>query len=194
MSTCPVSGGCRFHSIVESSLAKRVRFASAFPYCKGGRHESCELLPYVLDHREAPRDLLPDGSRGDYDGEHGQASVPGRVSLSRRMLVVEDSPVFATLAANAIRQHMPEASVEVCTDFTEAEAVIRTKGAHAVVSGYGIGNGRTVHDIRNITTAPILIFTGRLGDDIELPSRSRVVRKDAGPEALCSSLDALLAT
>jgi hypothetical protein len=198
MAHCPQSGTCTFYQAIEPSIVKRIKFASAFPYCKGDKFAECALYSRVISGRDVPTDLLPDGSAGDYlDSPSEQAArVGGPVAgtAGSCFLVVDDSPVFAIIAANAIKQHISGAVVEVCATFGEAEAVIRSKGIKLVISGYGLGDGKTVLDVRRMTEAPILVFTGRPGEDRELPHRSRVVAKGAGPDALRGALDHLLAS
>lgn len=201
MAHCPQSDTCSFFQAIEPSIVKRIKFASAFPYCKGDKFTECAIRSRMNSGRDVPSDLLPDGSAGDYL----DAARPGAISATHGgghavgtagscFLVVDDSPVFAIIAANAIKQHVAGAEVEVCASFDEAEAVIRSKGIRLVVSGYGLGDGKTVIDVRRLTEAPILIFTGRPGEDRELPRRSRIVAKGAGPEALRGALDHLLAS
>lgn len=201
MAHCPQSGSCTFFQAIEPSIVKRIKFASAFPYCKGDKFAECAIHSRVTSGRDVPPDLLPDGSTVDYQ----DASLSGAAVSAQRggydsgptgacFLVVDDSPVFAIIAANAIKQHVSGAVVEVCATFAEAETVMRSKVIRLVVSGYGLGDGKTVLDVRRMTAAPILVFTGRPGEDRELPDRSRVVAKGAGPDALRGALDLLLAT
>ena len=201
MAHCPQSGNCTFFQAIEPSIVKRIKFASAFPYCKGDKFAECAIHSRITSGRDVPSDLLPDGSAGDYldaapsgavasAQRGGQASAPAGSCF----LVVDDSPVFAILAANAIKQHVSGADVEVCATFAEAETVMRSKVVRLVVSGYGLGDGKTVLDVRRMTEAPILVFTGMASEDRELPHRSRVVAKGAGPEALRGALDHLLAS
>lgn len=202
MAHCPQSESCAFFQAIEPSIVKRIKFASAFPYCKGDKFTECAIRSRMTSGRDVPSDLLPDGSAGDYLDTPRAGSAPsssrgatgGVGTAGSCFLVVDDSPVFAIIAANAIKQHMTGADVEVCATFDEAEAVIRSKGIRLVVSGYGLGDGRTVLDVRRMTEAPILVFTGRPGEDRELPSRSRVVAKGAGPDALRGALEYLLAS
>lgn len=202
MAHCPQSGACTFFQAIEPSIVKRIKFASAFPYCKGDKFTECAIHSRMTSGRDVLSDLLPDGSAGDYldTPRAGTATSATRIGNHGTgtdgscFLVVDDSPVFAIIAANAIKQHISGAEVEVCATFGEAEAVIRSKGIRLVISGYGLGDGRTVLDVRRMTEAPILVFTGRPGEDRELPARSRVVAKGAGPDALRGALDHLLAS
>jgi len=190
MGVCPKSDGCAFHANVEASLVKRIRFASAFPYCKGGRHDECALHRMMADGRSVPSGLLPDGGEGDYVDSLPSSSAS---SAGRRFLVVDDSPVFATLAANAIRDHVKGCEVQVCSNYSDAEGAIRGGNPDMIVSGFGVGGGKTVFDVRQLTQAPIVVFTGRPCAEADLPHNARLVRKDAGPEALRMSIDVLLA-
>lgn len=192
MSSCPQSSSCSFYSSVESSLVRRLKFASAFPYCKGGKHDLCAVHRRVAAGLDVPDDMHPDGSSIELEGTVVTASAGATAGSA--FLVVEDSPVFATIAANAIRQHISGAHVEICSTFAEADSVIRTRNPRLVVSGYGIDGGKTVLDIRRLTPAPILVFTGRMGGHDTMPDRSHVVQKGAGPEAFHGALDVLLAT
>jgi DNA-binding NarL/FixJ family response regulator len=109
------------------------------------------------------------------------------------VLVVDDSPIFAMIAANAVTYHMPHAKVACCGSYREAEALLRTSHFETVVSGFGIGSGHTVHDIRRITEAPIVVLTGRPEGQVDAPTNSRVVQKGTGPEALRMAIGASLA-
>lgn len=192
MGACPQTSTCVFFSAIEPSLVKRIKFASAFPYCRGGRHEECAIRSYVVAGDDAPEGLLPDGMRGDYLGSDDSAGNQRAVSSSTRFLVVDDSPVFATIAANAMRQQYPEAEVVCCHSFDDAEPTLRDSSYSLVVSGNGLGGGRTVHDVRRLTFAPIVLFTGRAPAESEMPANSRVVAKGAGPEALRLAVESLL--
>lgn len=193
MAACPLHDTCVFYRTVEPSIVLKMKYASSYPYCKGGRHGDCAISVLMTSGQAVPNDLLPDGERADYAGSGSSHPVTRTASSAGSdYLVVEDSPVFATIAANAVRQHFPGANVRVCTNFEDATRVIREGGARLVISGYGLGSGKTVLDLRALTSAPILIFTGRPTEDRELPSASRVVTKGAGPDALHQAMDSLL--
>lgn len=196
MADCPRDGSCTFHLTVEPSIVKRIRYAGAYPYCKGGKYEDCALYSYVERGDSVPVNLMPDGSRGDYmddvavDAPMGESKAPGVI---HRFIIVDESMVFATIAANALRQGFPDAEVVQCHSYNEAAPKLRREHFHLVVSGHGIGDGRTVHDVRHLTFAPILCFTGRHAEPSELPDNSKVVLKAAGPSALREAAMELLA-
>jgi hypothetical protein len=185
MSTCPHSHECGFHNAVAPSIIQRVRHASAFVYCRGGKHESCALGVLLADGAEVPLNLMPDGSMGRWD----EGELAAR---SRRFMVIEDSPVFAQLASATIASHYDGAEVVRHLSFGDAERDLAEGEYTAVVCGFGLGDGRTAHDVREVTDAPMVVLTGRL-DGVEAPSRAFVVEKSAGPQALVAALRACLA-
>lgn len=111
--------------------------------------------------------------------------------ITRKFMVVEDSPVFAALAASTIRFGFPNAQVTECHSFEAAVAALRSSDVDVLVCGYGVGEGKTVHDLRAICDVPIVVLTGRLHDVVP-PIRSRVVEKSAGPVALQAALEGAL--
>lgn len=190
MSSCPKGAVCVFAQTVEPSVVKRIKYSSAYPYCRGGRHEECAIHSEMSEGKTVTVNLLPDGSIGDYRDDVSWA--PRTSGGIRRFLVVDDSPVFATIAANAVRLRFPDADVVQCHSFVEAEPMLRHSGFTLVVSGHGLGNGHTVHDVRRLTSAPIVLFTGRAPGPGETPQDAAVVTKDAGPGALKSAIESAL--
>lgn len=190
MAACPSSSSCVFSAAVEPSLVKRIKFASAFPYCKGGKHEECAIYGRMRSGSDIPVNLMPDGSLGDYRDDVGQSAV-SRAS-GTRFLVVDDSPVFATIAANTIKLRFPHAEVIQCHSYQEAEPELMRGGFSLIISGNGLGAGKTFRDIRHITMAPMVLFTGWPPAASEVPAGCRVVKKDAGPEALRSAIEGLM--
>lgn len=180
---CPRSDSCVFHQIVEPSIIKRVRYASVYSFCRGGQHEECALFAAAAAGHDIRPNLMPDGSIGDYLEDENVCQV-------RRFLIIEDSPVFAALASSCITTNFKGAQVVRKLSF---EAALEDLGREysAIVCGFGLGNGKTAHDVRNVTEAPMVILTGR-PDHIELPRRAQRVNKGAGPEALASALRACL--
>jgi hypothetical protein len=185
MSACPSSHQCPFYLTVEPSIALRVRYVSAFGYCRAGMHDRCALHEALIAGRQVSRNLMPDGTMGDWADDE-------RTRASRRFLVIEDSPVFAALASSTIASHYSDAEIVRRASFAEAEPDLRSGGYSAVVCGYGLGDGRTAHDVRAVTPAPMVVFTGRL-EGLDVPVNARIVEKSAGPEALMAALRASLA-
>ena len=180
---CPQCASCTFYRLIEPSVVKRVRYASSYAYCRGGQHETCALYPKVAAGAPVPPNLLPDGTLGQYLDED-------RVVI-HQFLIIEDMHMFAVLASNTLTSHFPGAQIVCRTDFAGAEADLNDSMFSAVICGFGLGDGRTVHDVRALTEAPIVVLTGRVGE-LDAPSNSRVVQKGAGPEALVAALRELL--
>ncbi|MDO8847228.1 MAG: hypothetical protein Q7W51_02420 [Coriobacteriia bacterium] len=184
MAGCPSSAYCVFYKTIEPSIVKRVRYASIYSYCRGGEHAVCALYDKVATGLPVMHNLMPDGSIGEYLDEDR--------AVVHRFLVIEDSPVFAALAASVISSHFTGAQIVRKSTYDDAAEELADGMFSAVVCGFGLGGERTAHDVRRITTAPLVVLTGRPGK-IDPPSGSRVVHKGAGPEALASALRACLA-
>jgi hypothetical protein len=188
--SCPRSRECPFHIAVEASVAKRIRFASSYPYCRGGKHAECAISLSIERGEAPPADLLPTGGHAVYSDEAAAVVVEGDGS---RVLVVDDSPVFCTISKNVIGNMMPESTVVACVDYGEARRQLDAGPVALVVSGLGIGDGRTAHDLRPLTEAPIIVLSGRPDADLGGLRNARLVRKDAGPGALSAAIEASLA-
>ena len=184
MSSCQRSHECPFYLEVEPSIVKRVKYASAFMYCKGGHQGECALASRIAAGQDVPMDLLPDGSMGDWTHGHGHGA-------RTRFLIIEDSPVFVALASATIASNFSDAEIVRHHSLADAEADLLSGGFAAVVCGYGLGEGLTAHDVRKRTAAPIVVLTGRL-EGVEAPSGARIVEKSAGPQALVGALQACL--
>lgn len=186
MAACPLSDDCVFHQTVEPSILKRIKYASVYPYCRGGGHEECALYPQIANARPVSRNLLPDGSIGDYIDEEGPAA-------SRwRFLIIEDSPVYAALVSSTISTHFADSEIVRELSYETAVERVMRETFSAIVCGYGLGGDRTAHDVRSLTAAPLVVLTGRPGN-LELPHGSRMVLKGAGPEALATAIRAAVA-
>jgi hypothetical protein len=181
---CPRSNQCVFHLTVEPSIIKRVRYASLFPYCRGSQHESCALYAAMQAGRDVQPNLMPDGSVGDYLEDATSCAV-------RRFLIIEDSPVFAALASSCITSNFKGAQVVRKPSYHDALEDLNRDYA-AIVCGFGLGGGKTAHDVRMHTNAPMVVLTGHLGE-LDLPRGARRVGKSEGPEALAAALRACMA-
>lgn len=188
---CPRAAACIFHEVVEPSIVKRVKYAAAYPYCRGGRHGECALYARLERREPIPRNLMPDGSYGDYL-EPGKEQQRARAAGSTRFLVVDDSPVFATIAANTLRMRYPGAEVVQCHSFEEAEAALKRGDVTLIVSGHGLGGGKSFRDLRRLSGAPMVLFTGWPPAPHEVPAGCWVVTKDSGPEALRAAIEGVL--
>lgn len=186
---CPRAAACIFHEVVEPSIVKRIRYAAAYPYCRGGRHGECALYVRLERNESIPPNLMPDGSYGDY-------LEPAREQRPRaagtRFLVVDDSPVFATIAANTLRMRYPGTEVVQCHSFEEAEAALKHGDVTLIVSGHGLGRGKSFRDLRRLSAAPMVLFTGWPPAPHEVPAGCCVVTKDSGPEALRAAIEGVL--
>lgn len=181
---CPHAGSCVFYRTIEPSIIKRVRYASAFSYCRGGQHVACALHDQIQGGLPVRHNLMPDGAIGEYLDEDR--------FVVHRFLVIEDAPVFAALASSAIASHFRGAEIVRKSTFEDAQDEIADGMYSAIVCGFGLGGGRTAHDVRGLTDAPLVVLTGRTGE-IYAPAGARVVSKGAGPEALVDALRASIA-
>lgn len=195
MSVCTSANGCPFYEAVEASIVKRIRFAAMFPYCNGGKSVQCAIREQLLLNREPEAHLLPDGSRGDYKADtvsHAVSPKTPAATSSERFLIIEDSPIFSGYAANAIRHTYPKSDVVECRTFQDAEKALRAGRFNLVVSGFGLDDGKTVHDIRRLTDLPIVLLTGRPDHDVSTLGRVHMVQKGSSFEAMRGALGALL--
>lgn len=179
MSACSRCHQCTFHDVVTSSVVKRLKYKAYFSYCRGSQTAYCAIHDRLERGQAVPKNLLPDGNFGDY--------LDDATCGTGRFLVVEDSPVFAALASSTIQMNFPSASVERCATYDEAVDRLAKGGYTAVVCGFGLDGGRTAHDLRQLTSAPLVVLTGRPGQ-IDAPADSQVVPKGAGSEALAGAL------
>jgi len=188
MSTCPEGKSCPFHQAVERNVLKRVKYASAFPLCRRGEFSRCAIRPYLLRGEPAPEDLMPTGECERYgDGAHS----PGH-SNSSRVLIVEPSAVFRTLARNAVQSCMDAERVVAAGTFEEAVRQLSGQPVGLLVCAERFDCGRTAHDIRAISSAPMIVLTSNDAALQSPPARSRVVARSAGPEIMRSAIAAFL--
>ncbi len=183
MSTCPRSDSCGFFQAVQPSLSKRLKYATSFPYCNTSGHRHCAIYTFLDDGRMAPPDLLPNGGIDDY----ADAAEAGN---GMKVVVLDDSAVFAMFAANAAAATLPGARVVRCETYTQALRELADGSCGLLVCGYGVGEGATAHDLRRASSAPMVLLTGRPEAEIDKPPNSRVVLKGAGPDALRAAIGA----
>ena len=174
----PVSESCELHQALRSSVIKRVRYPHVLPQCEGTRGSSAPST-----HTSPPAARCPTGC---CPMARPVTTRIGRLA-NRKVLVIEDSQVFATLTASTLRTHFSGSTVDIKTSFAAAESDLNSIQYTAVICGYGLGGDHTVHDVRRVTKVPIVVLTGR-PDEIALPSGSRKVMKASGPDALASAV------
>lgn len=144
-----------------------------------------------------------DGARTAMQGEasvdtlSGQSQAASESTLGmpgkgRRFLVIDDSQVFLALASSTVALTFLGAEVVRHNTFDTAAHDLKTGSFDAIICGYGIGEGKTAHDLRLLTDAPMVVLTGRLGG-VDAPRGAVVVEKGAGPEALSQALHKVLA-
>lgn len=99
--TCPRHKDCAFYQSVVSSPLLRVKYATMYPYCKDGKHESCMRWWLMEQGSSVAEDLLPDGGKDNFAAETRGARFGG----GRKVMVVDDLPLFrkslVTLVMNA---------------------------------------------------------------------------------------------
>ncbi len=99
--TCPRHAQCSFYNSVSHSPLLRIKYATMYPYCKGGKHESCMRWFMMEGGRPVPDDLLPDGGKDVFAAEARNVTP----SPQARVLVVDDMPLFRksllTMVSNA---------------------------------------------------------------------------------------------
>lgn len=185
MSACTRSGSCVFYRTVEPSVVKRIKYASAFPYCKGDKHTECALFVRLESGEQVPHNLLPNDTLGDYMDSPSSAPANSAVMPSqiRRVFIVENSQIFVTLFSNAVRTYDPDIEIVECLSFEQAEQNIAMGAPDVIVCGFGLGDGMTAHDLRRLTSAPMVVLTGR-PTEVQAPSCATVVSKSAGPDAI----------
>lgn len=125
-------------------------------------------------------------------GQAASQSTLGMPGKGRRFLVIDDSQVFLALASSTVALTFLGAEVVRHNSFDAAANDLRAGSFDAVICGYGIGEGKTAHDLRALTNAPMVVLTGRLGG-IDAPRGAVVVEKGAGPEALSQAIHKVLA-
>lgn len=173
---CPLSVSCGFFQSVEPSIALRIKHASAYRYCKGGEHSECAIHELAGSGAAVPADLFPDGTR-----DSGSTSS-NRVVVCDTAIVIDDSPVFVRLAAAVVRNSCPDTTVIEAQSFDEAIPHLDNVGL--VVTGFGVGGGKTCHDIHARVRAgtPLVVFSGK--PNVTLPPGATLVEKTQGASAL----------
>ncbi len=136
--TCPRHEQCAFFNSVRGSALLRIKYATMYPYCKGGKHESCMRWFLMEGGRPVPDDLLPDGGKDMFAAELRNVEPSPRA----RVLVVDDLPLFrkslVTMVSNACA-----GSCQIVEAESAEEALQRLSespnGWQLVVTDYNMG-------------------------------------------------------
>lgn len=173
---CPFSMKCAFYQRIEPHVVMRIRYASSFPYCKGGNHQECALITYVESDSAAPAGLLPTGKQDEGTVAHGSGDT------TRSVVVVDSSRVFMRLASAAVRAVDSSAHIIEAHSFDEAAAHIPS--ADLVVSGSELGPGHTPFDISRLARPGMPLIVLSSGGDTPVPEGAVVVDHTRGSSAL----------
>lgn len=181
--TCDLHGSCAFYENASSSIVARIKYASAFPYCKGGREDECAIAREVKAGRSASPGLLP---TGEYETFENSAAPVARRRSSRTIIVIDDSPIFVRLAMAAVQNACTGYDVISAASLDDARHILEDSPA-LVVTGYGVGGGRTVHDVVALLDreTPVVVFTGK--PNVNLPMGAVLVEKTSGASALADA-------
>lgn len=169
--TCPKSTECAFFKSVGQSPVTRIKYATMYPFCKGGRHESCMRWFLMEQGREVPDDLLPDGGT-DVARADGGRQVPVQ---EPRALVVDDMPLFrkslAVLVANASKgscQIVEAGSAEEALEILEADPngwkLVATDYNMGVMNGYDLIVQMRANPA--LSAIPVVVFSSDTNDDV----------------------------
>lgn len=187
--TCELHESCAFYANASSSIVARLKYASAFPYCKGGKEDECAIAMEVRAGRTATPGLLP---TGEYETPAETAAPVVRLRSSRTIIVIDDSPIFVRLAMAAVQNACAGYDVVSAASLDDARHMLEDSPA-LVVTGYGVGGGRTVHDVVALLDreTPVVVFTGK--PNVSLPNGAVLVEKTSGASALADAARTCLA-
>lgn len=169
--TCPRHANCAFFISVGQSPVTRIKYATMFPFCKGGRHESCMRWFLEEQNRPVPDDLLPDGGT-DVALAQGGRNVEG---VKSRVLVVDDMPLFrkslAVLVSAAcngtcdvVEVSSGEEALSVLSEDPNGWLLVATDFNMGAMSGYDL-----IVRMRSnpaLSGIPVVIFSSETDGDI----------------------------
>lgn len=181
--TCEYHDSCTFFESASASIITRIKYASAFPYCKGGRDGECAIAVEMSAGRTVPQGLLP---TGEYDAVDHVIAPVVRHHSSKTIIVIDDSPIFVRLAMAAVQNACSGYDVISAASLEDARQMLEDSPA-LVVTGYGVGGGRTVHDVVALIDreTPVVVFTGK--PNVSLPTGAVLVEKTSGASALADA-------
>lgn len=169
--TCPQHAECEFFKSVGQSPLLRIKYATMYPYCKGGRHESCMRWFLMQQGRAIPDDLLPDG------GTDVAPEVAGRPVHhgNDRVLVVDDMPLFrkslSVLVANAsghsceiVEADCAEAALEILAADPNGWLLVATDYNMKELTGYDLIVRMRLNPA--LSGVPVAIFSSETDGEI----------------------------
>lgn len=143
--TCPRRDECEFMKSLRSSPLLKIKYATMYPYCNSGKHESCMRWWLLEEGKDVPGDLLPDGGRDWFGAEAHRAQTPA----PRRVLVVDDMPLFRKALVGLVQDaaghdvriveaDSAESALEVLTTDTAGWTLVVTDYNMGVKTGYDL--------------------------------------------------------
>lgn len=169
-STCPLHADCAFYTTVTRSALLRVKYATMYPYCKGGKHQACMRWWLIEQRKQVPDDLLPDGAKDSFVEDSGRLK-----GVRRHVLVVDDMPLFRKSLVGLVA-HASGGSA-VVTEADSAEQALEILGATTdpwtlVVTDYNMGE-LTGYDLISrmrmspaLAGVPVIIFSSETEPDV----------------------------
>ncbi len=169
--SCPRSDECAFFKSVGASPLLRIKYATMYPFCKGGRHESCMRWFLMEQDRAVPDDLLPDGGTDVAAVDAGRLDSPAK----SKVLVVDDMPLFRK-SLSVMVNHACSNSCEVIeADSAEQALDILSQnpsGWMLVVTDYNM-KAMTGYDLITqmrlnpaLSGLPVVIFSSETDTDV----------------------------
>lgn len=166
----PRAHDCRFYESVARSPMLRVKYATMYPYCKGGEHQACMRWWLMDQGNVVPDDLLPDGGKDNFLESSGRQH-----NVRQRVLVVDDMPLFRksliTLVSNAT-----SGAAEV-TEADSAEQALEKLASTSdpwtlVVTDYNMGGMNGYELIMRmrmspaLAAVPVIVFSSETQTDV----------------------------
>lgn len=157
--TCPRSRTCDFFRTVAPSFVLRMKYATMYPYCQGGQHETCVRWWLLENDRPVPHDLMPDGGKDDF----GALASP----LSpKRILVIDDMPMFTRVMRAHLEAIHPGTEVIESSSANEALGILRSGRAFdLVITDYnmpGMTGEDLIREMRSdaaFTGIPVIVMS-----------------------------------
>lgn len=169
--SCPRHETCEFYVSVCQSPLLRIKYATMFPYCRGGRHESCMRWFLLEQGKPVPEDLLPDGGT-DVSLAHGGRPA---VQSKNKVLVADDLPLFrrslAMLVFNAsgggceiVEASSAEEALEILTRDPTGWLMVVTDYNMAELTGYDLVMRLRLNPA--LVGVPVIVFSSETDQNV----------------------------